>query len=165
MIALAVLRWQDIVAKTELVSQRLALKMECVEGRCITWREKRDGIAAAFRFEELPHRANFHEKCSFLLHLFHVFVQFERAWISFRQGLFEISAEAQMSPEQHVGIDVTPNLVQIRYRANFPVQICNRRDGQIRADARRTLLAGRLQWGGSWFIEDPRGVCRRGAFA
>src|SRR5260370_14312754 len=116
MIALAVLRWQDIVAKTQLVSHRLALKMKCVDGRCITWRKERDGIAAAFRFEELPHRANLHEG-RFLLYLFHVLVQFERARISFRQRLLEISPETQMAPEEHVRIHVTPHLAPVPPRA------------------------------------------------
>ena len=43
-------------------------------------------------------------------------------------------ARKKVTPEQHVGIDVTPDLAQIRDAAGFAVEVSDGRDGQIRAD-------------------------------
>ena len=82
----------------------------------------------ALGFEELPDRANFHKVSSLALDFLHAVEEFEGPRVALAQGLFEVPAKTQVTPKQHVGIYVTPNVVQVGNRAHFPVEICGGRD-------------------------------------
>ncbi len=113
---------------------------------------------------------NLHEVSRFALYFFHRLVQFERAGIAFGQRFFEISAEAEVAPEEHVRIDVTPHFVQIRHGANFAIEIRDCRESANRCELRgeRSSPAGSKRRGAAVLHSDRYtdvGVLLHHAFA
>ena len=103
--------------------------------------EQRDGVSLALGFEKLPDRADLHEISGFALDLFHLVEEFECARIALAQRLFEIAAKTKMAAEKHVGIDVAPDIIQVRNGAGFAVEIGNRGNGNVRANFRGAFFA------------------------
>ncbi len=75
MVAPAVQRVQHVIAETKPVGFRLPSELERVQRAGGAGREQVDGVAAAFRLEELPYRANLHESRGPLLHFLHAVEQ------------------------------------------------------------------------------------------
>ena len=97
-------------------------------------------VAVGLRLEELPHRLGRHLLARFRLHLLDVALQLDRFHISSGERVGEAAAEAQVAPEQHLRVDVAPNLVEIRDRFDVAIQIRHRQRRHVDADARAALL-------------------------
>ena len=104
---------------------------------------------------------NFHELRGFALHLFHVVEKLERARVAIGERLFEIAAEAEMSSEEHEGIDVAPELVQIRDVAHFAIEVRDRRESamSVRTRGERVFARGCGDGRGRLFDATAVAVC------
>src|SRR5690242_20178779 len=95
-VTLAVLSGQNVIAEAEEVALALPGEAKSVQRLLSAWCKKMQRLAFGLRFEELPDRANFHERSGFLLHFLHALEQLHRFRIAFRQVFFEIAAEAKV---------------------------------------------------------------------
>ena len=88
----------------------------------------------------MPHCGNFHEGGYFATDFFHVVEEFEGARIAFGESFLEISAESEMASVNHERIYVAPDFVQIRNRADFAIEIRDRRNRYVGANSRRARI-------------------------
>ena len=142
MIAAAFLGVQNVIAEAQAIGARLAAEPECVDRRCGARREQVDGVAVALGFEELPDRFHLHESRGFRLHFLDIVEQLQRLRIALGQQLFEIALEPEMPPVKHVGIDVAPDLGQIRHVADAAVEVRRGGNRDVGAHLRASRLRG-----------------------
>jgi hypothetical protein len=133
-IAAAILRVQDVIAEAEAIRLGLAGKVERMQRRSGTGGEQMDRIAFALRLKELPHRADLHEAGSFTLHFLYLLEQIEGFRVALGQEFFEVALEAQMPAVEHEGVDVAPDLVQVRDIAHAAVEVRNGRNRDASVD-------------------------------
>src|SRR3954454_4580656 len=138
-----VLRIKRVITKAQTIRFRLTSEVERFDGRIASRTKKLQIVAVPFDLEELPNGAHFHICGRFTLHILHGMEELQRLRIALRQQLLEVPLETKMPAVEHEGVDVAPNLRQVRYRANPAVQIRSRRDGYIGVDLRAAPLAGR----------------------
>src|SRR5580704_8400213 len=138
MVALAILRRENVVGQAEKIARALARKMENVERILCSGGEERDVVTPRFGCKELPDRTNFHEFGGFSFNLFHTFEKLDRFGFTLGEAFFKIATETQVAAIKHEGIDVAPDFAQIRDEADFALECLHGGNGKIRANFRRT---------------------------
>ena len=143
MVAMSVRRLEHIVAQAETIPSRLPSEVERVQRLVCAGREQVNRVAVALSLEELPHSADFHPRQGIFLHGFHRMVQVQRLLFTLQQLLLEIPLVAHVPTIEHVRVDVTPDLRQLRQCSDAAVKVGNRRYGNIRTNLRRCELCRR----------------------
>ena len=143
-IAFPILRRQHVIAQAQLVARFLPLESPGVHRIVSARREQMQGLALGLRFEKPPDGANFHERCRFVLHLFHLVVELDRLCLARSQMLLKITAISHVPPIEHERVDVTPHLAQIGNQACLAVESRHWWNRQVRSHFRRATDRGLL---------------------